>query len=126
MTDEPILEDLPTEDANKSPDTWVMPEPVFRTSGGRTPKNTKSEFDADDIPTEIANRNESEVVVPQPDLSAENADEIAEVASEAKPKRGFAKSLLVFVCLIGVVAAAVIIALIYFLFYFRSAETGTF
>jgi hypothetical protein len=43
------------EDKDKTEDTWSMPEPVFRTSEGRSLKD-EPEAPQSDIPTEQANR----------------------------------------------------------------------
>jgi len=142
MSDEPIIDDLPTEDATKSSEEWVMPKPVFRTTEGRTPKSAPEAFFSDEMPTEIANKDDSAFAKP---VSADEADtaefdtdpdpavEVAPTGSLETPitpsapqKGGCAKSFLFIVSMIGLAVAAIIIALVYFFFYYRPAETGTF
>ena len=139
MSDKPIIDDPPTE-APKSSDAWVMPKPVFRSTEGHTPATAKSAFEADDIPTEIANKEDSAFPIPQsqitpetasgpaPDVTEPNADDVDTEEPHATPKTrgGCASSFLFILSMIGLVAAAIIIALFYFLFYYRPAETGTF
>ena len=139
MSDEPIIDDLPTEDATKSSEEWVMPKPVFRTSEGHTPSSAKSAY-SDDLPTEIANRDESEFAkapseadtleteTTETDDGETTEDPVAKAAAQTTPKAkgGCAKSFLFIVSMIGLAVVAIIIALIYFLFYYQPAETGTF
>ena len=143
MSNEHIIDDEP-EDAVTSAD-WVMPEPVFRSSEGHTPRRAPEANFSDDMPTEIANKDDSAFARPVPASEADTAeietdtdDDKAEApaasetstdtpkAAQPNQKGGCAKSFLFIVSMIGLTVAAVIIALIYFLFYYRPAETGTF
>lgn len=129
MSDEPAPIDQEAEEAVNTPEVWVMPKPIFRSSDGYTPKTAKAEFEGDDIPTEITNREEMVDAKVSPDVSGEGVKAIVEdkdPKAKRASKRGCASSFVLLISLIGLVAAAVIIALIYFLFYFRPTETGTF
>ncbi|MEO6051968.1 MAG: hypothetical protein ABIP78_11645 [Pyrinomonadaceae bacterium] len=125
MSDEP-------EPINKTADSiivpdgeWSMPEPVFRTSEGNTPKSPVAVFEGDEYETEAANTDEP--AEPSSDISDEIAIAITDEMPVYKPKsRGCAKNFLFIIGLIGVIAAALIILAVYFLFYFRPAETGSF
>ena len=125
MSDEP-------EPINKTADNisvpdlnWSMPEPIFRTSDGHTPKRPVDVFTGDEHETEIPNSEEP--TEPPSDISDEIATAITEEMPVYKPKsRGCAKNFLFIIGLIGAIAAAVIILAVYFLFYFRAPETGTF
>lgn len=134
MSDEPKSENTPAED-------WVMPKPVFRTSEGSTPKGASNL--PDDIPTEIANKDESTFAKPEPEPDAETSEaedgkDTADTAKEPikvkaaapKPKkskkRGCAKSFLLTVGMIAFAVIALTAAVIYFLFYYRVADTSTF
>ncbi|MEO6654850.1 MAG: hypothetical protein ABIO36_02100 [Pyrinomonadaceae bacterium] len=125
MSDEPELINK-TADSISVPDlNWSMPEPVFRTSEGHTPKKPAAVFEGDEHETETANTEEPSETPSE--LSDEIATAITEEMPVYKPKTGgCAKNLLFIIGLIGAIAAAAIILAVYFLFYFRPAETGTF
>jgi hypothetical protein len=148
MSDEPKKPD--------SPDKWTMPEPVFRSTEGHTPAGIHATVPADESTTapgfHQAKTVETEGLPPSPDfheaITAETEGLPAESdfhqaktveteglpsktakvkASPEKPKkRGCAKTFLFTVGLIGLGLAAMVIALVYFLFYYRPADTGTF
>lgn len=152
MSDEPIIDDLPTEDQTKPSGEWAMPEPTFRSTDGHTPKSAPEAIYTDDMPTEIANKDDSAFAKSEPktvpsadagedpdavsnEAEAADADSVEtdeyEVVEKAPPpapkaKGGCAKSFLFIVSMIGLAAVAIIIAVVYFLFYYTPAETGTF
>ena len=124
---------------------WVMPETVFRTSEGRTPKSPVKPIDADEIDTQSPDPDEIDpdivdTAIPnlddsaekQPDDTPDTQDEPPANTVRAAPvkppkaKTGCAKSFLFIVGVIGFLAAAVIIAVIYFLFYSPTANAGPF
>jgi len=108
MSDEPTAKD-------QTPG-WSMPEPVFRTSEGRTPKAVKPEIDHDDIHTEIPDLDEVQTGNQQPDApSATPANTVrATSAKVAKPKSGRFNGVWIIVSILGVLAVAA--AVVYFLF----------
>ena len=125
MSDEPELINKTADSIVVPDDEWSMPEPVFRVSEGHTPKRPVAVFEGDEHETEAANIDEP--AEPQPDISDEIATAITEEMPIYKPKsRGCAKNFLFIIGLIGAIAAALIILAVYFLFYFRPAETGSF
>ena len=139
-----------------SPETWTMPDPVFRSTEGHTPTGIHATLPADESTTapgfHQATTLETEGLVPEPDLHQAKTIETeglppepdfhqaktveteglpsktakVKAAPEKPKKRGCAKTFLFTVGLIALGIAAVVIALVYFLFYYRPAETGTF
>lgn len=110
-------------------DGWQLPEPVYRTSEGHTPKAPPAE----EVDTETPD-DEFAKTLPAPVLSDEAAAAITEEmpayqrAPEPpqKPKSGCFRSAILIVGVIALFALSIVIALIYFLFYFRPADTVTF
>ena len=134
MSDEPTQKDQPVEETALTPAEWVMPAPVFRSTDGHTPKSVAMSHE-EEIDTENPD--------PDPlDITLDQSDEIANAETEeipvfeeipsvrAKPeqkkKGGCATSFLFTLGIIGFLATAIIIALVYFLFYAKPTETGTF
>src|SRR5687767_7993334 len=106
---------------------WVMPEPVFRSSEGRTP-GAKSEAATDEIELEIPPGEET----PTDDDQAEVFDETSMNHVRAIPSKpvepkggGCAKSAFLTFGIIAFVVIAVIAAAIYFLFY-SATPNGNF
>ena len=110
---------------------WVMPEPVFRSTPGRTPQSTYQTESADDITTQPGFTDEDNIDTLAPDFvdsgeetqSAKTAKVSA--APPAKKKRGCARSFLTVVSIIVLAVVSVVIALIYFIYY-KSADNGPF
>jgi len=144
MSNEHIIDDEPEGEITDTAE-WVMPKPVFRSSEGHTPKRAPETDFSDDMPTEIANKDDSAFAKPVPASEADTAEietdtdddkagapaapktsTVTPKAAEPSKKGGCAKSFLFIVSMIGLAVAGIIIALIYFLFYYRPAETGTF
>lgn len=122
MSNETIPDDLPTEEANRPLDAWVMPEPIFRSTEGHTPKRSTDLRGAEEVDTLETDVTETDApAVPFPDGSS-----LANPVEPPKKKGGCFRSLLFIVGTIALFAAAIIIALIYFLFYARPVDTGTF
>ena len=110
---------------------WVMPEPVFRTTPGHTPKSVHLKDPADEIPTEpgFNDQDTIDTLVPDfVDIKKTPVDEpIKVMAAPPKPKKsGCTRSFLTVVSLVAIAVIGVVAALIYFLFYYKSADTGTF
>ena len=160
------MSDEPTPKENGA--DWKMPEPIFRSSEGHTPKRPPARTDQDEVDTEspdvyyadevdtlspdffeadteIPNVREpvaeeqdiSELPTETPDLDEQiSAEEPREETSPDAPTDpsiksetsggGCLKSMVTIVGVIGLFAAAIVIALVYFLFYFRAADSGTF
>ncbi|HRI03518.1 MAG TPA: hypothetical protein PLL77_07215 [Pyrinomonadaceae bacterium] len=140
----------------ESPETWTMPEPIFRSTEGHTPAGIHATVPADESTTapgfHQATTLETEGLQPEPDIHQAKTIETEGLPAEpdfheaktveteglppatakvkaapVKPKkRGCAKTFLFTVGLIGLGIAAVVIALVYFLFYYRPADTVTF
>ncbi len=139
-----------------SPETWTMPEPIFRSTEGHTPAGIHATIPADESTTapgfhqaktveteglhqetdlHQAKTIETEGLPPEPDIHTAITAETeglpaksakVKAAPEKPKKRGCAKTFLFTIGLIGLGIAAVVIALVYFLFYYRPADTGTF
>lgn len=122
MSDEPKSNDNPN-------GSWEMPNPVFRTSAGRPPKGVRQTDSPDEVPTEPGFHDaptvETEGLPPEKDES-----EIPTVESDAvtspspKPKKGgCARSAMTVVSVIALAVIGVAIAVVYFLFYYKSADS---
>ena len=122
-----------------SPEKWTMPDPVFRSTEGHTPSGIHATIPADESTTapgfHQAKTVETAGLPPEPDFHEAITAETEGLPSKAakvkaapvkSKKRGCAKTFLLTVGLIGLGLAAVVIALVYFLFYYRPADTGTF
>src|SRR5471030_2616364 len=94
MSDEPLLTDEPDANEIKAPGEWTMPEPVFRSSEGHTPKSASAEPDIDDQDLVDTDPNMSREIDPDEDISDKPTIEIVGDATKAKekakvkPKRG--------------------------------------
>lgn len=147
MSDEPKSNDKPD-------GSWVMPEPIYRSTPGHTPKSsnmvdpaaeipTEPGFSDDetieDIDTEIPNADDiptepgfsDDDTIEDIDTGIPDADDVpTERPVKAKPaepnpkkKRGCARSFLTVVSLIALAVIGVVIAVVYFLFYYKSADS---
>ena len=111
---------------------WLMPEPIFRTTPGRTPKSVHETLDAKEVTTQPGFTDEDFVDTITPESADVRPDptekEVKVTVAPVKPKkkRGCASSFLTVVSLIVLAVIGVVIALIYFLFYYRAADTVTF
>ena len=86
MSDEHIIDDPPIDETTQSSDDWVMPEPIFRTSEGRTPKAPQNPFYTDDIPTEIANKEDLAIEKARLDAKAAQTDvDVDPIETEQDP-----------------------------------------
>lgn len=118
---------------------WTMPDPVFRSSEGQTPKNLRALTDSDDTPN-LEEYNVDEIDTLSPDDNSavtndENFDAPNEISANtvrAAParlvpaKRGCAKNFMLVLGLIVFLTVAVIVAAVYILFNLRPPESGTF
>ena len=104
---------------------WQMPQPVFRSSPGKTPNGAA--VSQEEIPTEpgFSDRTTEEVEVPAEfaDRQNQTVRPSTKVRVRHKKKGGCARAFVTIVSLITVAAIVIIGALIYFLFYYRPAET---
>lgn len=111
---------------------WVMPEPIFRSSEGHTPR-TAQFGPQDDIPTEPGFSDETTdetieipVVSEEPDVEEPHQAVRATTKTKIrhhKKRSGCAK---VFGLIAGAVAVAltsIFLVLVYFLYFYRPAET---
>lgn len=87
---------------------WTMPEPVFRSTPGRTPGQDPEK----DIPTEPANKTEQSVRVKETPSQRHK-----------KKKGGCAKFFTLLAVVVGLLIGSAIVAAVYFLFYYRPAST---
>ena len=125
------MSDKPQSD-DKTLDGWVMPEPVFRTTPGHTPKSVHLTDPADEIPTAPGFSDDEDTI----DTLVPGFVDVAETAADApikvtaappKPKKsGCARSFLTVVSLVALAIIGVVAALVYFLFYYKATDTGTF
>ena len=128
MSDEPLSTDDPVGGETNSPGEWSMPEPVFRSSKGHTPKGSSGEPD-DDQDMVDTDPNMGNGVGPDEDISdkptieiAGNATKIQESA-KVKPKRGCLSKFLYLILAIVLIAAIGIFAVLYFFYHaFRSVD----
>lgn len=102
---------------------WVMPEPVFRTSEGRTPGSSEPNFEGDEHDTESPNDEASDFAATLPDIKPELSEPLEEKAAQQKNAGGCFQSILVMFSVVSLSIAAIAIALIYFLFYWRTSDT---
>src|SRR5687768_16939404 len=119
MTDEPNGHSAG--DDNQLPKGWAMPEPVFLSSEGITPKNRRKEDDSEaiDDPNEIATNPESLTAADtaQQPPEQETSARIKVIAAQPKTKKGgCASSIMAILMMIAVALVAVILVLVY-LFY---------
>ena len=110
---------------------WLMPEPIFRSTPGRDPRIVDQMGGLDEMTTQpgFSDQDEIDTLTPGFEEPSETpADDPANVTATAvKPKKsGCFRSFLTVVGLITLAVIGVVIALIYFLFYYRAANTGTF
>lgn len=120
-----------------------MPEPVFRTSAGYTPKGPRRSVEPDEVDTlrtEDASDDEDEIdtLVPNvPDNKFEGDEPnepndpiefpVYEVrAAPEKPSSGCAKGALMIAGMIAIISLGLIAIGIYFLYFYTPAETNTF
>lgn len=149
MSDEPKSNDKPD-------GSWVMPEPVYRSSPGRPPKGVHQTDVVDEIPTEpgfhdaptleteglppdvnqddiatepgfhSAPTVETEGLPPEKDqdnVPTEKPVNVKPPEPRPKKKRGCARSFLTVVSVIALAVIGVVIAVVYFLFYYKSADS---
>lgn len=118
---------------------WSMPEPIFRSSEGRTPKTAKNYTNTDDIDTLAPDFFEADTdeIYPEPDREAivTEAPETERTTYEESPpknivrpaapkKAGGCVKTFGFVAGIVVVAViAVVVAIVYFLYSYRTPDS---
>lgn len=105
-SEKPTIE---TEGLAPREDEWKMPEPVFRSTPGRDLRIKDSDKD---IPTEPANKPEQMV-----------RGKETPTQRHKKKKRGCARFFTMLAVLIGLVIGSAVVALVYFLYYWRPAST---
>ena len=120
--------DVPKPD-NETGTEWKMPEPKFRTSEGRTPRGILDPM-ADD-PTEpgfsdpeIGNANDPLAINTEPAVTADQPKGPAQV--KIKKKSGCGRVVAWLLALVLLVIGVVVGLLIYFIYFYRPAETGNF
>ncbi|MBK9215186.1 MAG: hypothetical protein IPM59_06245 [Chloracidobacterium sp.] len=103
---------------------WQMPEPVFRSTEGYTPKKVPSveealasEPDADELPTETPDKPDETIQTVRP-------KEKTRVRHQKKKKRGCLKSLAVTILVLVASVVLIVATIIYFIFY--SGPRGPF
>ena len=100
---------------------WSMPEPVFRTSKGRPARKDDFEDSQAEIPTEPGFTDDE----PDTLVTARPADEPNNATPKTK-RPGCLRLILSVFGLIGFLILLVLGLLIYFLVFYRPADTGTF
>lgn len=126
---------------------WQMPEPIFRSSEGRTPKSARHDDHADEIDTlspdfAEADTDEIDVDVPDqdeidtetPNTKAGSGTDPAPVYEEQPPERtavraaaekqtgGCAKTMTMILGAIALSVVVIIIVLVYYGFYYQPAD----
>ena len=97
-------EELSTTAPNPRPEVWEMPEPVFRKTSGRLPKNFERENFTEPVTQESSKPASSSSVDPAPQ-------------PEPTPKSPTLKIVLVVLGLVGMVAfIAIFLSVVYFMF----------
>ncbi|MEP6788716.1 MAG: hypothetical protein ABJB40_09820 [Acidobacteriota bacterium] len=88
MSSEHITEEQGSNEPAESTE-WVMPQPIFRSTEGHTPKTAPDAIYLDDLPTEIANKDESAFAktlpdtIPSVDANADGGEDPDAVTDEA-------------------------------------------
>jgi len=119
MTDEPNGHSAG--DDNKLPKGWAMPEPVFRTSEGVTPKNRLKNDASEPVadPAEIATDPESltpaDPVEDPPEQ--ETSERIKVIAAQPKTKKGGCASSIMAILLMIVIGLVAVLGVLVYLFY---------
>ena len=103
---------------------WLMPEPVFRSTPGRTPKSVHETLDAKELTTQPGFTDEDNIDTLAPDFAeAEEAltDEPVKVTTApSKPKKkGCARKFLLVMGMIALAIVTALVALIYFFYPVR-------
>lgn len=118
MTDEP--NGHTADDDNRLPKAWAMPQPVFRSTDGITPKNRqKDAADASTDPDSLAAAEPATdpTVESTEDQAAEKADRIKVIAAPQKPKRGgcaFSVMAILMIIVSGLAALIIVLAYLYY------------
>ncbi|CAN5330614.1 hypothetical protein BH10ACI2_BH10ACI2_02780 [soil metagenome] len=132
MSDEPIETDQHETDPQPANGGWKMPEPIFRSSEGVTPKTIANQGFGNEDVTEVPTAELEDISTVRTEATDEFAQAITEEipvetpAPEPSKKGGCFQSVLLMLGMLGLFSAVIIAALVYFLFYFRPTETGTF
>jgi hypothetical protein len=124
MDDETKFEELPTDEPVGPAGKWTMPEPIFRSSEGENMSSEEIDFSVDDIATEIANVEDDQLKT-----TPQNADQPVSKNVEPtskKGKSGCGQTVLFLVGMVGAFLAMIIAAFIYYFYFFRSTDSGTF
>ena len=97
-------------------DVWVMPEPVFRSTPGRRPGEKRDpQIDIETEPVGFAQTTET---------AAQTVRAKEERPHRHKKKKGgCARFFTLLAVLIGLAIGSVVVALVYFLFYYRPSST---
>lgn len=105
-----------------------MPEPIFRSSKGRSLRNAAGEADTDKLAEETLASAEAETLGEQTDELNEASANVVRAAPVKvdKPKRGCARSFALVVGIVAVLAVATVAAVIYYLFYLGPSDSGPF
>ena len=122
-------------DDNKKPDenagSWAMPEPVFRSTEGYTPRSAISGAQ-DDIPTEPGFSDEDDVPTEAPRGQSEDDDDAPHQSVRAstkirvrhhKKRSGCAKVFGVVAGALALTLTTILMVLVYLLYFYRPAET---
>lgn len=116
------------EQENKEPDSkpWIMPEPIFQSSEGYTPKSAlvrdafggPSEHETEDALSESTDTID--------DLSPPMKDVPDALSSKPQKGRGCANVLISVIGVIAAIILVVLIVLVYFLFWYLPQDNTTF
>ena len=105
---------------------WVMPEPSFRSTEGFTPKSALVR-DARDEPSEHETEDalSGEADLPK-NMVVSESGEPDTTSSKPKKRGGCASAMLSVLGVIVAITLVILIAVMYFLFWYRPQDTTTF
>lgn len=102
---------------------WVMPEPVFRTSEGRTPGSSEPIFEGDEHDTESPDDETNEFAETLSDIEPATAEPVVVKAAEQKKTGGCFQTILVMFGVVGLSIILFIAVVVYFAFYWHQPDT---
>ncbi len=100
-----------------------MPEPVFRTTEGRTPGTSEPIFDGDEHDTESPDDNAGDLAETLSDIKPDVTEPVIIKAAPPKQAKGCFQSFVLMFGVIGLSIVVILVALYYFLFYWRTTDT---
>lgn len=116
MSDEPDPKGQPIPDYDRMADAWQMPEPVFRSSEGVTPKTARKADAPSDIDETPEPNGDDATAESTPD-AVQLAAPVSVRAAQAKPKKGGCAKSLFAIAAVILVAVTVVVLLVVYWYY---------